>query len=89
MVDSVYGDHASVVLSRLAWPGYRVSGARLGHPLGGHLVRVRITGADVGKTIVVTFRPPGWRLELASLAAALALGVGWSVVEWLRRRRPR
>lgn len=88
-VDSVYGDHASVVLSRLAWPGYAVTGARLGSPLGGHLIRVRITGADVGKTIVVTFRPPGWRLELACLGAALALGLGWSVVELVQRRRRR
>ena len=87
VVDSVYGDHASVVLSRLAWPGYRVTGAALGHPLGDHLIRVRITGADVGTTIVVTFRPPGWRLELACLGAALALGLGWSVLEWPLRRR--
>jgi hypothetical protein len=83
------GDDASVVLSRLAWPGYRVEGAHLGKRLGGHLVRVRLTPDDVGETVVVTFRPPGWRLEMACLVAALLLGVGWSVLDALGRRRRR
>jgi hypothetical protein len=85
-VDAVGAD-PTVVLSRLAWPGYRVDGATLDEPLGGHLLRVRLTPDDVGSTVTVTFRPPAWHLELATLAGAIALGVGWTLVVARRRRR--
>lgn len=86
VVDRV-GDDASVVLSRLAWPGYRVAGADFGEALEGQLLRVRLDPADVGETVTVTFRPPGWSGELAALGGALLLGAGWSVVVTVRRRR--
>jgi hypothetical protein len=73
------GDDASVALSRIAWPGYRVDGGDLAAPLGGHLLRVGLGPEDVGSTVTVTFRPPGWSLELACLLGALLLGLGWSV----------
>jgi hypothetical protein len=87
VVDRVAGDDASVALSRIAWPGYRVSGATFEDPLGGHLIRVGLSPDDVGSTVTVSFRPPGWGLEVACLGAALALGVAWSVTLWVRQRR--
>ncbi|MCW2793795.1 MAG: hypothetical protein JWO76_2893, partial [Nocardioides sp.] len=88
VVDRV-GDDPSVVLSRLAWPGYRVTGAGFGEPLEGQLIRVRLDPARVGETVTVTFRPPGWSGELASLGGALLLGAGWCLVVTVRRRRTR
>ena len=79
VVDQVGGQDASVVLSRIAWPGYQVEGARFDDPLGGHLVRVGLTTDDVGSTVTVRFRPPGWRLELAALGAAILLGLAWAL----------
>lgn len=88
VVDEV-GPDASVVLSRIAWPGYEVDGATLDDPLGGHLVRVALSPDDVGSTVTVRFRPPGWRLELAALGAAVLLGLAWALVHAVRRRRDR
>jgi hypothetical protein len=79
VVDQVGGHDASVVLSRIAWPGYQVDGASFEEPLGGHLVRVALGPDDVGSTVTVRFRPPGWRLELVALAAAILLGLVWAV----------
>ncbi len=87
VVDRVGGTDPSVVLSRIAWPGYLVEGADPAAPVGGHLLRVSLSPDDVGTTVTVTFRPPGWQLEIASLVAALVLGVGWSVLVWVRKRR--
>jgi hypothetical protein len=89
VVDRVAGDDASVALSRIAWPGYRVDGAAFDDPLGGHLIRVGLSPDDVGSTVTVSFRPPGWRLEIASLVGALVLGLAWSVTLWVRQRRAR
>jgi hypothetical protein len=78
-------DGSSAVISRIAWPGYRVDGADLTDPLGGHLLRVSLTPQDVGNTVTVTFRPPGWKLEVSCLVAALVLGLGWSLYVWTTR----
>jgi hypothetical protein len=87
VVDQVSGNDPGVVLSRIAWPGYRVDGAGLGDPVGGHLLRVDLAPDDVGSTVTVTFRPPGWDLEIASLGGSLVLGLAWSVIAVVRRRR--
>ena len=79
VVDQVGGQDASVVLSRIAWPGYQVEGATFDDPLGGHLVRVELSTEDIGSTVTVRFRPPGWRLEVAALGAAILLGIAWAV----------
>jgi hypothetical protein len=87
VVDQVGGQDAGVVLSRIAWPGYRVEGASLDRPLGGHLVRVGLGTDDVGTTVTVRFRPPGWRLELAALGASVLLGLAWTASAAAGRRR--
>jgi hypothetical protein len=78
-VDHV-GTDPTVVLSRIAWPGYHVEGAALEDPIGGHLVRVRLAPDAAGSTVTVRFRPPGWHLEVAALVAAIALGLAWTVL---------
>lgn len=85
-VDAV-GPDASVVLSRIAWPGYDVDGATLDDPLGGHLVKVALPPDAAGGTVTVRFRPPGWRLELTALGAAVLLALGWTLGHAARRRR--
>ena len=75
-----------MVLSRIAWPGYQVDGATFDDPLGGHLVRVGLGPDDVGSTVTVRFRPPGWRLEVAALAGAILLGLVWVVSAAAGRR---
>jgi hypothetical protein len=89
VVDQVGDRDASVVLSRIAWPGYQVEGARFDDPLGGHLVRVGLDPDDVGSTVTVRFRPPGWGLEVAALGAAVLLGIAWVVSAAAGRRRAR
>jgi hypothetical protein len=89
VVDSVPDSGGSVVLSRLAWPGYRVDGGELDEPLEDYLLRVKVPADAAGRTVRVTFRPPQWELELAALAAALVIGASWAVGEPLLRRRAR
>jgi hypothetical protein len=85
-VDSVGEDGGSVVFSRLAWPGYTTDGGTIADPDRGFLLTLDISQEDEGKDITVTFRPPGWNLELASAAGALAVAVAAGVL-WIRRRR--
>lgn len=65
-----------VIFSRLAWPGYTVSGGgAVGQPAGGYMLTVAVSPTDVGKDLTLSFRPPGWNVEIASLVLALALGL--------------
>ena len=75
-VDAVPAGGGRVVLSRLQWPGYTVSGAAFTDPTDGYLATVALTPGTVGKQVTVSFSPPGWALELATLAAATLLAVG-------------
>jgi hypothetical protein len=90
VVEQVGDQDASAVLSRIDWPGYQVEGATIAEPLGGHLLRVQLDADDVGSTVTVKFRPPGWRLEIAALGAAILLGLAWalSAAAGHRRRQP-
>lgn len=90
-VTGVPAGGGSVVLSRIAYPGYTVSGpasADLAAPLNGYLLRVSIPANATGRTVTVTYRPPGWHVELASAGLGAALAVVWSGL-WLARRRRR
>jgi hypothetical protein len=78
VVDRVGDQGGSVVLSRIAWPGYQVEGATFDDPLGGHLLRIGLQPDDVGSTVTVRFRPPAWRFEVASLGGAILLGLAWA-----------
>jgi hypothetical protein len=88
-VNEVPASGGSVTLGRIAWPGYTADGATIGDPLRGYLLTVNVAPDMAGKTVTVTFQPPGWNVEIASLAAALLLGAAWTLVHALRgRRRP-
>lgn len=89
-VDSV-GEDPRVVVSRLAWPGYSVQGggAHLIDSVRGYLLTVDLSGARPGDTVTISFRPPGWALELTSLLLALGALVLWPVADHLARRRGR
>lgn len=56
-------------------------------PLRGYLLTVNISPDMAGKTVTVAFQPPGWTVELASIALALLLGAVWSVAHTLIPRR--
>jgi hypothetical protein len=73
VVEHVPAKGGTAVLSRLAWPGYRVSGASLSQPLAGTLLTVKIPAEAAGRSVSVTFRPPGWGLEVASLIGAAGI----------------
>lgn len=92
-VQGVPADGGRIVLSRLAWPGYRVDGATLAAPTRDYLLTVDVPAGSDGHEITVDFRAPGWELEMAALVASLALTVLlglWTAirsVRALRRRR--
>jgi hypothetical protein len=86
-VNQVPPGGGSVTLGRIAWPGYTATGAALGDPLRGYLLTVNVTPDMAGKPVTVTFRPPGWNVEIASLASALLLGAAWSLIHAFRGRR--
>jgi hypothetical protein len=88
-VDAVDGPSGDVVLSRIDWPGYTVDGADLTDPTQGYLLTVEVTPDDVGETVTVTFRPPGWPVELAAGVLAVLVGVVWTGLDTARRLRTR
>lgn len=84
------GSDPRVVLSRLAWPGYRVDGAGFTDPVRGYLLTVDTSATAPGDVVTVTFAPPGQTVLIASAIAATLVGAGWSaaaVILWVRRRR--
>lgn len=86
-VDDVAPGGGEIVFSRLAWPGYEASGARITEPERGYLLTVAIDEQAVGTEVTVRFRPPGFVIELLSAIAAGLIGVGWTVLLALRGRR--
>ena len=86
-VNNVPATGGDVTLGRIAWPGYTADGATITEPLRGYLLTVNVDGGMAGETVTVTFRPPGWSIELACLAAALLLGAAWSLGHLLHARR--
>ena len=85
-VDSV-GPDARVVLSRLAWPGYRVSGAVPGEPVRGYLLTINVADASPGATVTVSFAPPGQPIMIAAALCASLLGAAWLGVRLRRQFR--
>jgi hypothetical protein len=89
-VDHVPAGGGTVVLSRLAWPGYAVTGASLADPTDKFLVTVHLQPSSTGRTVTVAWNPPGWGLERAAWWLAVVGGLAWSLsVVFLGRRRRR
>ena len=85
-IGSVPSGGGTVVLSRLAWPGYSVEGGTLGDPVDDYLLTVKVPPGGEHRTVTVRYSPPGWALERTTLAIALVLGSLWSLVLLLPRR---
>lgn len=88
-VDSVPAEGGTVVLSRLDWPGYTVTGASLGESTRNYLVTLDVPGDAAGSTVVLEFTPPAWMACLGALGLALFGAFGWAIVEAVRRRQRR
>ena len=87
-VQEVGADGGEAVLSRLAWPGYTVSGsASIGEPLRDYLLRIDLPAGTQNETVVLEFRPPGWSLVVISLILSINGAIFWSVVASLRRKK--
>lgn len=87
-VDAAGADGGTVVLPRLAWPGYSATGAATVEPLRGYLVTLAVPpGTPAGTEIQVTYRPPGFGLQLGALAGGVLVGVALIAGTWWARRR--
>ncbi|WP_246011789.1 YfhO family protein [Nocardia mexicana] len=75
-----------VVFARLAWPGYRAT--LNGHDIAFDTVAKTFAAVDIppgtrDADLVLTWRPPGWKIGIATALAGL-LGLG--VLQWAYRR---
>jgi hypothetical protein len=86
-VDHVPAGGGRVVLSRVAWPGYRTDVGSLADPVDGYLLTLDLPPGAEGRTVTVAFSPPGWALEVASWWVAVVGGAAWTTAWWWRRRR--
>jgi hypothetical protein len=75
----------TVTFSRLAWPGYEVSGAELAPPADGFLLTIDVPPGASGD-ITVSFRPAGIGISVGALMASLAIAAVWTITAALRRR---
>ncbi|WP_433754607.1 hypothetical protein [Nocardia sp. CA-135398] len=86
-VDSTEG--GQLVFARLAWPGYRVT--LDGHDIGFRAVANTFVAVDIPPgthdgDLIVAWRPPGWKIGIATALAGL-LGLG--LLQWSHRRERR
>lgn len=90
-VDRAPSQGGQLVFSRLAWPGYAVSGGGLAAPVDGYLLTVDVPATAAGQTIAVRYSPPGWQIERLAGLLGVGLGAVWSlafaVARLVRRRR--
>jgi hypothetical protein len=68
----------TVVLSRLAWPGYSARGATLAPPTDGYLLTLAVPPGSAGRTLTVRYAPPGWRVEQLTGWLGVGIGLLWS-----------
>ncbi|UZX03896.1 YfhO family protein [Arthrobacter sp. CDRTa11] len=88
-VDRMEDSPGKAVLSRLAWPGYKADGATVSAPLRGYLLAVDIPAGSVGKTLTISFEPPGWPVVVASIVLSVGVAGAWTVAELILSRRRR
>ncbi|MFG1797096.1 hypothetical protein [Nocardia sp. NPDC049149] len=78
-----------VVFARLGWPGYRVTldGKQIPiNTVAKSFVAVDVPAGTQNAELVLTWRPPGWKIGIGALALGV-LGVG--VLQWLYIRSRR
>ncbi|MGZ4748309.1 MAG: hypothetical protein ACXVYY_14615, partial [Oryzihumus sp.] len=86
-VDRLPAAGGRVVLSALGWPGYHTDTGTIGARVDGYLLSVDLPAGSAGRTVTVSFSPPGWPLELACWLLAVVVGLAWSLGAALRRHR--
>ncbi|WP_200182808.1 hypothetical protein [Tomitella biformata] len=82
-------DGGRVVFARLGWPGYRAT--LDGRPVPIDVVAKSFVSVDIpagtqDAELVLSWRPPGWKIGGAAMLVGLA---GLGVLEWLHLRRRR
>lgn len=75
-VEAVGGD-GRVVLSRLDYPGYAISGAAKAAPLRDWLLTVDVSDAQPGDVVTVRFLPPGLPLLVGAAAVGVLVAAAW------------
>ncbi|MEV0295356.1 hypothetical protein [Nocardia sp. NPDC050710] len=78
-----------IVFARLGWPGYRatLNGDSISFTtVAKSFVAVNIPAGTTDAELVLTWRPPGWKVGIATMAAGL---VGIGVLQWLYVRSRR
>jgi hypothetical protein len=94
-VNQAPANGGTVVLSRLAWPGYYVDGATLAPPTDGYLLTVAVPPGASGRTVTVRYSPPGWGVEQLTGWLGIGIGLLWSLgfafarANLVRQRRKR
>jgi hypothetical protein len=78
-VNQAPADGGTVVLSRLAWPGYSVDGATLAPSTDGYLLTVAVPPGSSGRIVTVRYSPPGWGVERLTGWLGLGIGLLWSL----------
>lgn len=86
-VDEVGSQGGTLLMSRLAWPGYSVENGRVGEPMEDFLLTVDVDADSAGREVVLRFVPPGWTVEVGALVMALVGGAAWAVVAAVGRSR--
>ncbi|WP_063821477.1 hypothetical protein [Nocardia otitidiscaviarum] len=82
-------DGGRVVFARLGWPGYRVTLNGQDIPfttVADSFVAVDVPAGTRDAELVLTWRPPGWKIGIATGAAGV---VGIAVLQWLYVRSRR
>jgi hypothetical protein len=93
-VDEVGADGGQVALSRISWPGYEVDGGTVSDELiNGFMMGIDIPADSAGEVVTVSFRAPGWPVQILSGVLLVLLLLGWGAIRlWGRGRagsRPR
>lgn len=88
-VDEVPEGGGTVALSRIPWPGYSVDGGTIAEePIEGFLLGVDVPAGSDGSTVTVSYRAPGWPLQLAAAILLVVVLLGWSALRTYGRLRP-
>lgn len=87
-VDDVPSDGGRVVLSTLAWPGFRTDVGEVADPVEGYLLAVDLPADAAGGTVTVRYAPPLWPVALGAWWLAVVALVTWPLLLVARRRRP-
>ncbi len=78
-----------VVFSRLGWPGYRVTLDGNSIPMttvAKSFVAVDVPAGTQNAELVLTWRPPGWKIGIAAMGAGV---IGLGLLQWLHVRTRR